>query len=94
MHTHIVTHCLAIWNNYSNALEQKDKDFFDTHVAQALKETDQEFAAAHQLIQKRLEQENYRAEEAIAIAQRLVNEHLITIAEKQLAPIQISTTST
>ena len=83
----IVTHCLAVWNQHSNSLSQTDKDFFDSNVAQALQEAGDEFAATHLLIQKRLEQENYAPDEAIAIAQRLVNEHVAQYAQKLISPV-------
>lgn len=93
MLSRIVTHCLAVWNQYSSSLSQTDKDYFDDHVAQALEQTGDEFAATHLLVQRRLEQEGYTADEAVAIAQRLVNQHVQQFAQSMIEPVQLSTTS-
>ncbi len=89
----IVTHCLAVWNNHSNHLEQVDKDFFDAHAPQALSQTSDEFAATHVLVALRLEQEGYSSEEAHAIAQRLLNAHVQNIANVRLESVVLSTTT-
>lgn len=82
-----VAHCLAVWNIHTNALEQKDKDFFDAHVAQAMQESEDTLLATQTLVNKRLQQEGYTPEEAIAIAQRLLNKHVEALSEPLLRPL-------
>lgn len=89
MLSHTVTHCLAIWNSYSGQLTQQDKDFFDQHAAKALQESGDEILAAHQVVQLRLQKIGYAPDESIAIAQRLINEHLQSLADKNLAPVEL-----